>query len=103
MTRFTNLFGTITAILAVVSGIMATVLGCTQDAVTNITVCAVEWLPPQYAVIAGAIFGGLSLISKAMRPGGFLYSLFGSTAVVVPADSSKSTVGTVTPAQVAQP
>lgn len=103
MTKFTNIFGTVTAILAVVSGIMATVLGCTTDAVTNVSVCAVEWLPPQYAVIASAIFGGLALISKAMRPGGFLHSMFGTTAVVVPASSPKSTAGTVTPEQVAQP
>lgn len=103
MTKFTNIFGTVTAILAVLSGIMSTVLGCTTDAVTSVTVCAVEWLPPQYAVIASAIFGGLSLISKAMRPGGFLHSMFGTTAVVVPASSSKSGPGTVTPSQVAAP
>lgn len=103
MTKFTNIFGTVTAILAVISGIMSTVLGCTQDAVTQITTCAVEWLPPQYAVIASAIFGGLSLISKAMRPGGFLHSMFGTTAVVVPSENKHSTAGTVTPAQVAQP
>ena len=49
--------------------------------------------------ISASIFGILTLISKLMRPGGTLHSLFGQTAVVV--DGAKSAVGTVTKAQVA--
>ena len=45
------------------------------------------------------IFGGVALATKAVRPGGFLNSMFGSTAVVVP--ESKSGPGVVTKSQVA--
>jgi hypothetical protein len=96
--NLTNLFGTVTAILTIVSGIMTQLLGCVTDA-AGVTVCTSTLLPAKYTVIAAGAFGILTLILKAMRPGGFLHSLFGPTAVVVPPD--KSGPGVVTPAQVA--
>lgn len=100
--KITNALGSISAILAVVSGIMAEVLNCKGEDIITAT-CSASWLDPKYAAIAAAIFGGIALFSKAMRPGGLLRSIFGSTAVVVPEDSKHSVAGTVTPAQVAAP
>jgi len=94
--NLTNLFGTITAILTIVTGIMTQLLGCTTDA-AGVTVCTSTLLPAKYMAIAASIFGILALVSKLMRPGGALHSLFGQTAVVV----DKAGVGTVTPSQVA--
>ena len=96
--NLTNLFGTVTAILTILTGIMTQLLGCVTDA-AGVTVCSSGLLPAKYMVIASSIFGVLTVISKLMRPGGALHSLFGQTAVVVPAD--KATVGVVTPEQVA--
>lgn len=98
--KATNSIGTVTAILAVISGIMTQALKCTGVDLT--ATCQAEWLGP-YAATAGMIFGAIALLSKSLRPGGWLRSWFGSTAVVVPPDSPKSTVGTVTPQQVAAP
>lgn len=98
--KITNSIGTITAILAVLSGFMTTVLKCTGVDLT--ATCQAEWLGP-YAAAAGMTFGAIALFSKSLRPGGFLNSWFGSTAVVVPDTSKHSTAGTVTPQQVAQP
>lgn len=94
----TNLFGTITAILTILTGLMTQLLGCAVDA-AGVTVCTSSLLPAKYMAIAASVFGILALISKLMRPGGALHSLFGSTAVVV----DKAGVGTVTPAQVKSP
>jgi hypothetical protein len=101
MTKFTNLFGTITAILAVVMGVMTSVLGCTAADTTQIALnatCTASWLKPEWAGWAALAFGILAIISKLLRPGGALHSLFGSTAVVVP--DEKATAGVVTKAQV---
>lgn len=95
---FTNIFGTVTAILTVLTGVMTQLLGCVTDA-AGVTVCTSTLLPAKYMAIAASIFGILTLISKLMRPGGALHSLFGKTAVVV----DKPGVGTVTPAQVKTP
>ena len=94
----TNLLSTITAILTIVTGLMTQLLGCATDA-AGITVCTSSILPTKYMVIATGIFGVLTVISKLFRPGGALHSLFGQTAVIVPAD--KAAPGVVTPAQVA--
>ena len=94
--KWTNAIGTITAILAVISAVMTQVLQCTGVDLT--AVCSAPWLG-KYAAIAGMIFGGVALATKAVRPGGFLNSMFGSTAVVVP--ESKSGPGVVTKSQVA--
>jgi hypothetical protein len=96
--NFTNILGTITAILTVLTGVMTQLLGCATDA-AGLTVCTSTILPAKYMAIAASIFGILALISKLMRPGGALHSLFGQTAVVV--DGAKSAIGTVTKAQVA--
>lgn len=98
--NLTNLFGTITAILTIVSGIMTQLLGCVTDA-AGVTVCTSTLLPAKYTVIAAGVFGILTLILKAMRPGGFLHSLFGQTAVVVP--ETKAAPGVVTKSQVVNP
>lgn len=95
--NFTNLLGTITAILTVVTGIMTQLLGCVADA-TGTVVCSSTIFPAKYMAIAAAVFGVLTVISKLLRPGGALHSLFGSTAVVVPDD--KNAPGVVTKAQV---
>lgn len=102
MTKLTNAFGSLTAILAVISGIMTQVLQCVPGAGDLTAVCTAPWLG-QYAGVAALVFGGIALVQKLMRPGGILRSLFGTTAVVVPASSPKSVAGTVTPEQVAQP
>lgn len=94
--KWTNAIGTITAILAVVSAVMTQVLQCTGVDLT--AVCSAPWLG-QYAAIAGMIFGLVAIISKALRPGGILNSMFGSTAVVVP--DEKAQPGAVTKSQVA--
>lgn len=96
--NFTNVLGTLTAILTVLTGVMTQLLGCSVDA-TGVTVCTSTLLPAKYMAIAASIFGILTLISKLMRPGGALHSLFGQTAVVV--DGAKSAPGVVTKAQVA--
>lgn len=97
--KVTNALGSISAILAVISGIMTEVLSCHGEDILTAT-CSAPWLDPKYAAIAAGIFGAIALFSKAMRPGGFLRSILGSTAVVVPETSSKSGPGTVTPEQV---
>jgi hypothetical protein len=94
--QFTNLFGTITAILTVLSTIMVSLLKC--EATDAATACKAAFLTPELAGYAAAGFGLLTIILKMLRPGGALHSLFGPTAVVVPA--AKSGPGTVTKAQV---
>jgi len=96
--NLTNLFGTVTAILSILTGIMTQLLGCATDA-AGVTVCTSTLLPAKYMMIASGVFGVLVVISKLLRPGGALHSLFGPTAVVV----DKPGVGTVTPAQVKTP
>ena len=96
LSKYANLIGTITAILAVMSTVMTQVLQCTGVDLT--AVCSAPWLG-QYAAIAGMIFGLIAIISKLMRPGGVLNSMFGSTAVVVPDEKAKP--GVVTKSQVA--
>jgi hypothetical protein len=94
----TNILGTITAILTILTGLMTQILGCAVDA-AGATVCTGSVLPAKYMAIASAIFGLLTMVAKAARPGGWLHSFFGETAVVV----DKPGVGTVTPAQVKTP
>lgn len=95
--NLTNLFGTVTAVLSILTGIMTQLLGCAADA-TGAIVCTSTLLPAKYMMIAAGVFGVLTMIAKLMRPGGALHSLFGPTAVVVPED--KSAPGVVTPSQV---
>jgi hypothetical protein len=96
--NFTNAAGTITAILTVLSTVMASVLKC--EPVAELTAkCSASFLSPELAGYAAAAFGVLTIILKMIRPGGPLGSLFGPTAVVVP--DGKGGVGVVTKAQVA--
>jgi len=99
-TSLTNAFGTITAVLTAITGFLVSI-GCSAGAVDFAATCSIPWLPPQYTAIAGGVFGALTFALKLFRPGGILHSLFGGTAVVVPATNPNSGVGTVTPAQVA--
>lgn len=96
--KWTNLASTITALLTVLTGIMSQLLQCTSTGDLAAT-CTGDILPAKYMVIASSVFGVLTLVLKAFRPGGFLNSMFGQTAVVVP--ESKAGVGSVTPSQVA--
>jgi len=98
--NFTNLFGTLTAILTVISTVAASVLKCEATSDMAAT-CGASFLSPSMAAWAAAGFGILTLILKMLRPGGLLHSLFGQTAVVV-ADN-KSAPGVVTKEQVAAP
>lgn len=100
--NLTNAFGTITAILTALTAFMASI-GCAPGATDFAATCSIAWLPPSWMPIAAGVFGVLTLFGKLVRPGGFLHSLFGGTAVVVPASSPKSGVGTVTPEQVKAP
>lgn len=108
--KFTNPLGSLTAISLTIAGFMEAVLGCKDNAATDTPLdatCAAPWLadlvPAEWFIYAGMFFGVLTFISKLGRPGGVGKSLFGSTAVVVPSDSSKAGPGTVTPAQVKAP
>lgn len=95
--NLTNAFGTVTAILAVISTTMATVLKC--EPVADLSAkCGASFLSPQIAGYAAAGFAILTLILKLLRPGGALHSLFGQTAVVV--SDVKSAPGVVTQKQV---
>lgn len=102
--NWTNALGTITAALTVVMGIM-TGLGCAPGAVDFAATCNIPWLPEQWLPYAAMLTGAIAFGLKLLRPGGVLRSLFGSTAVVVPAakvaDLPNGAKGVVTPAQVA--
>ncbi len=98
LTGLTNLFGTLTAILTTISGVLVS-MGCASGATDFAATCAIPWLPPSATAIVAMIFGVITFVLKLSRPGGVLHSLFGGTAVV----SSTPSVGTVTPAQVASP
>jgi len=98
--NFTNISGTITAILTVVSTIMVSVLKCDPNAVGTAG-CNASFLTPTLASYAAAAFGLLTIVLKMLRPGGVLHSLFGQTAVVVPEASAGP--GTVTKSQIATP
>jgi hypothetical protein len=103
LTGLTNAFGTVTAVLTFISGVLVS-LGCTPGAVDFAATCTVPWLSalnPSFTAILAGVFGFITFVLKAARPGGFLHSMFGSTAVVVPLASSG--VGTVTKAQVDAP
>lgn len=96
--KWTNLASTITAILTIITGIMSQLLHCTSTGDLTAT-CSGDILPAKYLVIASSVFGILTLVLKALRPGGILNSMFGQTAVVVPETSAAP--GVVTPSQVA--
>ena len=96
--KFTNLASTITAVLTILTGIMSQLLHCTSTG-DLASVCTGDILPASYMLIASSVFGMMTLVLKAMRPGGMQASLFGQTAVVVP--DMKSAPGVVTKAQVA--
>ncbi|MEY5061102.1 MAG: hypothetical protein RIS45_1023 [Planctomycetota bacterium] len=100
--NLTNAFGTISAISGTITAALVK-LGCVEGAADFSSTCSIPWLPAQYSAYVAILFGVLTFAGKLMRPGGVLHSLFGGTAVIVPENSPKSTVGTVTPAQVAAP
>lgn len=98
--KLTNSLGTITGILTALTAFMVSI-GCVPGATDFAATCAVPWLPPSWMPILAGVFGGLTLIGKMLRPGGFLHSLFGGTAVIVP--ETVAGPGTVTPEQVKAP
>jgi uncharacterized membrane protein YphA (DoxX/SURF4 family) len=100
--NLTNAFGTISAISGTITAALMK-LGCTPGATDFAATCTVPWLPAQYTAYVAILFGVLTVVGKAVRPGGLLHSLFGGTAVIVPETNPKSGPGTVTPEQVAQP
>ena len=100
MSKLTNPIGTITAIITFLIGLM-TQLGCAPGATDFAATCNIPFLPASWMVWVTTLFSALLLTAKALRPGGFFRSLFGSTAVVVPETSKNSGAGTVTPEQVA--
>ena len=99
--KYTNLFGTIGSVLAALT-VWLGQQGCLSTGDFAAT-CTVPWLPVSWMPALTVVFIALTLIGKLTRPGGWLRSLVGGTAVVVPDTSPKSGAGTVTPAQVAQP
>lgn len=100
--NLTNAFGTISAISGTITAALMK-LGCTPGATDFAATCTIPWIPVQYTAYVAILFGALTVIGKLTRPGGFLHSLFGGTAVIVPETSPKSVAGTVTPEQVATP
>jgi hypothetical protein len=100
LTDLTNTASTVTAVLTILLGVMTQVLGCTSVGDLHAT-CTAAFLSPDWAGYAALFFAASTIILKFLRPGGALHSLFGRTAVVVP--EGKAGVGTVTPAQVAEP
>lgn len=98
--NFTNILGTISAVVGIAMSLMTDVLKCSVDA-AGATTCAASWLTPAMGGYAIMFFSALLLLSKVIRPGGPLRGLFGTTAVVVPAAEAKT--GVVTPAKVAAP
>ncbi len=101
--KYTNLLGTVTAVLAVVLGFMTQVMGCAAVDGTMQATCTASWIPASWVAIVSGAFGVLSLLAKSARPGGFIHSWFGPTAVVVKPASSHAGAGTVSPAEVAKP
>jgi hypothetical protein len=98
----TNALGTVTAVVAFLTGLLSS-LGCAPGATEFASTCAIPWLPQNWLPYAGMVFGVLVLVGKWVRPGGWIHSFFGGTAVIVPDTDPKSGAGTVTPEQVAQP
>jgi len=90
--NFTNILGTVSAVVAIAMSVLTDFAKCSADAAGVVT-CGASWLTPAMAGYAVMLFSGILLISKVIRPGGPLRGLFGSTAVVVkPADNVPGTV-----------
>lgn len=95
--KYTNLFGTIGSVLAAIT-LWLGEQGCLSTGDFAAT-CTISWLPASWMPLLTGIFIALTLIGKLTRPGGFLRSVFGDTAVITP----NAGVGTVTPEQVKAP
>jgi len=99
--HFTNSFGTISAFCISITAWLAS-QGCLSTGDFAAT-CTIPWVPASIMPYVTMVFVGLTLVGKLTRPGGWLRSLFGGTAVVVSADKPQSVAGTVTPEQVKTP
>lgn len=104
----TNIAGTITAVLAGLTYVADTYLGCNIGAVAasvamelSATCKLPSWFPSTWVPATLATAAAIAFVSKLFRPGTVLRNLFGGTAVIVPANSKASGENTVTPAQVA--
>lgn len=95
--QFTNAFGTIALVCAGITGWL-TQQGCISTG-DLLATCSISWLPTSIMPYVTGAFIVLTLVGKAVRPGGLLHSMLGGTAVVSPTPS----VGTVTPSQVKSP
>lgn len=104
ITNLTNAVGTLVAIMSFLTGLL-TSLGCAPGGSDFAATCSIPWLPEQWlgyvTIAAGGIFGLSSILLKLSRPGGWLHSLFGSTAVVLSDSNPNSGPGTATPEHVA--
>jgi hypothetical protein len=96
--KWTNALGTISAVLSFISLAMIQLLHCSSTG--DLTAkCETDLIPAPWLAYTSMFFLAVTLALKAVRPGGFIASMFGQTAVVVP--DSKSGPGVVTKAQVA--
>jgi hypothetical protein len=99
-----NSFGTVTAVVAFIVGLM-TQLGCDPGVGDFHATCSIPFLPETWMPILAMVMGAGLFTMKLLRPGGPFRGLFGSTAVIVPADKVNAlpngSVGVVTPSQVA--
>lgn len=98
--KYANIFSSLTVITSAIT-LWLGENGCLSTGDFAAT-CNISWLPVWLMPWITGLFIVLTAFAKLTRPGGFLRSIFGSTAVVVPDTSSKSGVGTVTPQQVAE-
>jgi hypothetical protein len=96
--KWTNAISTVSAILSFISLAMIQVLHCNTVA-DFVAKCETDIIPQAYLAYTSMFFLGVTLLLKALRPGGWVYGWFAPTAVVVP--ESKAAPGVVTPAQVA--
>lgn len=95
--KYTNLFGTVGSVLAAIT-IWLGEQGCLSTGDFAAT-CKVEWLPAAWMPWLTGLFIVLTLVGKLTRPGGWVRSVFGGTAVITP----NAGAGSVTQEQVNKP
>lgn len=98
LSKYSNLLSTISLVLTALTGLMAKLLNCTSTGDLTATCTGNDLIPAAYMGYAAVVFAILTLALKAVRPGGFINSWFGQTAVVVPDNKAKP--GVVTKSQV---
>ena len=91
-----NLIRSILAAAVGVVSIVEATFGCATNAITSLTTCSVDWLPPKYVAIFIAIASAVHLLSKSFMGGAVGTGLVAKTVPVV----ASGEVGTVTSKQV---